>query len=110
MNFKLTRAHITGQVTLAGAYQVFCDNALKRFSSILGQGVSGHESRIGVLRAMLLGRQEELTDAQKELFRASGTMHLFSISGLHIAVIAAVIDMILVIVRLPRLARGLRLD
>jgi competence protein ComEC len=103
MNFKLTRAQITGPVTDAGAYQIFCDNALERFNSILGQGVSGQASRIGVLRAMLLGRHDELSDAQKELFRASGTMHLFSISGLHIAVIAAVIHVMLTLVRLPRM-------
>jgi competence protein ComEC len=76
MNFTLTRAQITGPVTAAGAYQVFCDNSLERFSSILGRGVAANEARAGVLRAMLLGRHEELTDAQKELFRASGTMHL----------------------------------
>lgn len=105
MNFKLTRARITGPVTRAGAYQVFCDRALERFSALLGAGVSGHATQTGVLRAMLLGRQDELTDSQKEIFRASGTMHLFSISGLHIAVIAAVIHLILTLVRLPSLYR-----
>lgn len=39
------------------------------------------------------------------MFRESGTMHLFSISGLHIAVIAGVITGLLALLRLPSVAR-----
>ncbi|CAM3002662.1 ComEC/Rec2 family competence protein [Rariglobus hedericola] len=105
MNFKLTRARMNAEVGKAGVYQVFCDTALRRFNSILGRGIETHPEQAGVLRAMLLGQQQELNDTQKTIFRESGTMHLFSISGLHIAVIAAVIQGILILVRLPSLAR-----
>ena len=105
MNFKLSRARVTGTTTPASAYQVFCDAALQRFNAILGRGIEAHSEQSGVLRAMLLGQQQELSDGQKLVFRESGTMHLFSISGLHIAVIAGAILGILTVLRLPPLAR-----
>jgi competence protein ComEC len=105
MNFKLTRARVTGTVTEAGAYRLFCDAALSRFNDLLDHGIGGHPEQSGVLRAMLLGQQQELSDAQKQVFRESGTMHLFSVSGLHIAVIAAVITSLLALLRLPALPR-----
>lgn len=105
INFNLTRARITGDVTPASAYHRFCDAALRRFNAILGHGIGAHEQESGVLRAMLLGQQQELSDEQKGGFRESGTMHLFSVSGLHIAVIAAVITGLLLLLRLPPLAR-----
>ena len=37
------------------------------------------------------------------MFRESGTMHLFSISGLHIAAIAIALHMLLGLFRLPAL-------
>jgi len=105
MNFKLTRARVTGEVSEVGAYQVFCDTALRRFNAILAGGIDSHPQVGAVLRAMLLGQQQELSDGQKDVFRESGTMHLFSISGLHIAVIAAVIHGLLILLRLPSVAR-----
>lgn len=105
MNFKLTRARVTGETVKPGLYQIFCDTALRRFNEILGAGIETHPVQTGVLRAMLLGQQQELGDDQKAVFRESGTMHLFSISGLHIAVIAGVINGILAVARLPALAR-----
>ena len=105
MNFKLSRARVTGKTTPASAYQVFCDAALRRFNSILDHGIAKHPEQSGVFRAMLLGQQQELTDSQKTVFRESGTMHLFSVSGLHIAVIAGAIQGLLLLARLPSLAR-----
>lgn len=105
VNFRFTRARVTGEFSEAGAYRIFCDAALRRFTTILGLGVEKHPEEVGVLRAMLLGSQSELSDDQKTVFRNSGTMHLFSISGLHIAVIAGVITGILAFLRLPPTAR-----
>ena len=105
MNFKLTRARITAEVAEANAYQRFCDVALRRFNTILAHGIDAYPEQRGVLQAMLLGQQQELNDEQKGVFRESGTMHLFSISGLHIAVIATVILGLLSVLRLPAVAR-----
>ena len=56
---------------------------------------------------MLLGLQQELSEEQNQWFMRSGTMHLFSISGLHIAVIALALEGVLGILRLPRVPRFL---
>lgn len=105
MNFKLTRARVTGIARPPGRYARFRDTALRRFNTVLSLGISAHPQQGTVLRAMLLGQQHELTDEQKGVFRESGTMHLFSISGLHIAVIAGVIYVLLSLLRLPALVR-----
>lgn len=105
VNFKINRARVTGEITPPNAYRFFCDKALRRFTAILGQGIESHPSFVAVLQAMLLGQQQELSDEQKDVFRESGTMHLFSISGLHIAVIAGVIHGLLLLARLPALVR-----
>jgi len=105
VNYKLTRARVTGMVTPATAYSRFCDTTLRSFDAFLGRGVESYPAQVGVLRAMLLGQQQELSAEQTGVFRASGTMHLFSVSGLHIAVIAAAIQGILLVTRMPVAAR-----
>jgi competence protein ComEC len=102
-NFRLTRGRVLAVERPAPAYSRFCARALARFSALLGLGVeSKRPGLVGVLRAMLLGQQHELGDEQKTLFRQSGTMHVFSISGLHIAVISAGLQALLSLLRLPK--------
>jgi ComEC/Rec2-related protein len=57
--------------------------------------------------AMALGWKTALTDEVDTVFMESGTMHVFAISGLHIALIAGVIVALLRAVRLPRRWCGL---
>jgi competence protein ComEC len=105
VNYKLTRARVTGEVTPATQYSKFCDTTLRQFDAFLGLGIESYPAQVGVLRAMLLGQQQELSVEQTGLFRESGTMHLFSVSGLHIAVIAAAIQGLLLVTRMPTAAR-----
>src|SRR5262249_16491017 len=42
-----------------------------------------------VLRALLLGVQREIPDQLRAAYRTTGTAHVLSVSGLHIAVVAA---------------------
>ncbi len=103
INFRLTRGRVLAEERPAPAYSRFCARALERFSALLGTGVEAKRpAQVGVLRAMLLGQQHELGDDQKTLFRQSGTMHVFSISGLHIAVISAGLQALLSLLRLQR--------
>ena len=103
MNFRLTRGRVLATLQPAHPYYRFCARAAKRFEEILGSGVvAKRPAEIAVLRAMLLGQQHELSDEQKQLFRESGTMHMFSISGLHIAVIATGLQALLSLLRFPR--------
>ena len=54
---------------------------------------------------MVLGRQQELSEEQVREFRLSGTMHIFSISGMHIMVIALALQTGLAALRLKPFVR-----
>ncbi|HLP10122.1 MAG TPA: ComEC/Rec2 family competence protein [Opitutaceae bacterium] len=102
--FKFNRARWLAQERGAGAYRRFCAAAAKRFERILGLGLEDRPALRSIHVAMLLGSKAELSEEQRELFMNSGTMHLFAISGLHIAVIWAVLAGLLEALRVPRLA------
>ena len=102
INFRFTRGRILGEEVQPSAYYGFCAEQADRFAEILGVGVKHKRPElVGVLHAMLLGQQHELSDEQIAIFRQSGTMHVFSISGLHIAVIAVGLHTLLSLIRLP---------
>ncbi len=105
VNFRLQRGTILRHVAPASAYRRFCAAALDRFESILRAGLGDKPELGGIYRAMLLGRKSELTDEQDALFLHSGTLHLFAISGLHIATIATTLHVLLALVPWPRLVR-----
>lgn len=52
--------------------------------------------------AMTLGWKAALTDEVAEPFMRSGTLHIFAISGLHIALIAGILVQLASVVRIPR--------
>ena len=60
-----------------------------------------------LLRAMTLGWKTPLTDPVSEPFMRTGTMHVFAISGLHIALMVGILVNLLRAVRLPREFCGL---
>ncbi len=106
INFRFTRGRVLAQEKPATAYQQFCARQATHCAAILGAGVEHKRPHlVGVFRAILLGQQNELTDDQKLQFRRSGTMHVFSISGMHIAVIAGGLHALLSLLRLPRSVR-----
>ncbi len=54
------------------------------------------------VRTMVLGTREKTPDDITDAFRASGTMHIFSVSGLHVALFAAILWFVLSRTPLPR--------
>ncbi|WP_309398054.1 ComEC/Rec2 family competence protein [Cerasicoccus maritimus] len=56
----------------------------------------------GIATAMLLGEKTALTAQQKERYIASGTMHLFAVSGLHVGIVAGLIGIVLKLAHVPR--------
>ncbi len=106
INFKLTRGRMIATLARPSAYYRFCAAMSGRFKAILGHGIFEKRPALtGLLRAMMLGETHELSDEQQTLFMQSGTMHLFAISGLNIAVIAGTIEALLLLLRLPPWAR-----
>jgi len=106
VNFKLNRGRIVAIERPAHAYYRFCAYLAVRCNAILGLGIEAKRPALaGLLRAMMLGDTHELSSEQHTLFMQSGTMHLFAISGLNIGVIAAALQGMLLLTRLPAWAR-----
>ena len=106
IGFKFTRGRLLAEERPARAYWQFCDRVQKKFMNILSVGLADKRPELaGALRAMMLSQKHELSRDQEDLFLHSGTMHLFAISGLHIGVIAAGLQALLALLRLPRWTR-----
>lgn len=74
--------------------------------NVLGQGFAPDDPAVGLLWALCVGWLLPLTDEVSEPFMRSGTMHLFAISGQHVALIAGILVALLRLVRVPRHAVG----
>lgn len=89
------RCEATGQVRgnrirlIAMRTRAWMENALLH-------GVDRDERGVnGLIIAMVLGAREKSPDDIEDLFRLSGTMHLFAVSGLHVGVVAVLLWFIL---------------
>ena len=108
LNFRFNRGRIIEVTRPPNAYRVFCEHTVRKMETLLGEGVSTKRpALVAILRAMMLGQKQELTEEQDALFMHSGTMHLFAINGLHIGVVALSLHMLLMMLRCPRLAATL---
>jgi competence protein ComEC len=68
----------------------------------LARGLPAEDEDLRLLWAMTLGWQTALTSEVSEPFMRSGTMHIFAISGLHIALIAGILVQLLRLIQVPR--------
>ena len=68
----------------------------------LARGLPGTDEALKLQWAMVLGWKTALTNEVSEPFMRSGTMHIFAISGLHIALIAGILLALFRLVNLPR--------
>lgn len=55
----------------------------------LAQGIEDEPEIVAVLESIVLGTQSDTPQELFDLFRYTGTIHLFSVSGLHVAMVAA---------------------
>jgi competence protein ComEC len=92
-------ARLDGEVEPPAAWSLWTQRAAARLEAALGESLreAGRGERL--LAATMLGRTGLLSEEDKSAFAATGTLHLFAISGLHIAGMAAML------VRLGALAR-----
>lgn len=66
----------------------WCWKLRKKCACILSRGIGGRPDVVAILHAILLGRQSELPVRLRDAFTATGTYHIFAISGQHIAILA----------------------
>jgi len=73
---------------------------------ILSHGLPREDEPLRLLWTMTLGWKTALNGEIAEPFMRSGTMHVFAISGLHIALIAGILVALFRVFRLPRAITG----
>jgi len=73
---------------------------------IMARGLPEQDEALRLQWAMVLGWQTALTNEVAEPFMKSGTMHIFAISGLHIALIAGVFVALFRALTIPRIVSG----
>lgn len=64
--------------------------------------LAGQPEETAVIRAMVLGAREEAAGGVEEAFRYAGTLHIFSVSGLHVGLVAVILWKVCNLVRLSR--------
>jgi DNA internalization-related competence protein ComEC/Rec2 len=72
----------------------------------LALGLPAEDEALHLLWAMTLGWKTALTNEVAEPFMRSGTMHIFAISGLHVALIAGILVSLFRVARVTRSACG----
>jgi len=72
----------------------------------LARGLPVEDEPLRLIWAMSLGWKPALTHETYEPFMRSGTMHIFAISGLHVALIAGILTRLLRLLQVPRVGCG----
>lgn len=78
------------------------DRFLAWAREVLSLGQPAADESLRLLWAMTLGWRAALTGEVSEPFMKSGTMHIFAISGLHVALIAGILVAVLRVLRVSR--------
>ncbi|HLP26446.1 MAG TPA: ComEC/Rec2 family competence protein [Acidobacteriota bacterium] len=99
---QITRGHLERETRPPTRFRHFCNAAQDRLAAILQRGLERHTDIVSLYLAMLLGEKAVLSTEQQSAFMRSGVFHIFSISGLHVGVIALAIQSALQLLRVPR--------
>lgn len=70
--------------------------------SALARGLEDSPDLNGLISGMVLGVRDETDDEIEEQFQQTGTLHLFAVSGLNVAIVAALLWTIATALRVPR--------
>ncbi len=74
---------------------------------VLARGLPVEDEPLHLLWAMTLGWRTRLTGEVSDPFMRSGTLHVFAISGLHVALVCGIIVLVLRVFKVPRGACGI---
>lgn len=90
--FELARGRLEHVVSPPSAWQNWLAAQHEKIKKLLQVGPQGLEKNYGnIYAALLLGEPTLLQSDQRDAFTASGEIYLFAVSGLHIAILAAVL-------------------
>ncbi len=71
---------------------------------VLTRDLAGASAEQALITATVLGTRQRAPDDIEEPFQKTGTLHLFSVSGLHVAILALLLWVVARLLRLPRTA------
>ena len=81
--------------------KAWCMKQRRVCREVLGRGLEDFPEERGVLQALLLGYREELPAPLRQDFAATGTVHIFAISGAHVGMVGILIMGLLRALRVP---------
>lgn len=105
IHYILKRGRVTGIIEKEFPFYRMCFETSHLFQSVLKAGSPPDSEYARVYIAMLLGKRIVLTQVQKERFQISGTMHFFAVSGLHVGIIAMVLNYFFLLLRFSNKTR-----
>jgi len=74
----------------------------RRAADILAYGAEDLTLETGVVHAFLLGYRSSLPSSSRRTFIATGTLHMFAISGMHVAILVSLLVFAAGLCRIPR--------
>jgi len=79
-----------------------CHEARRASADLLARGIEDDPETVGLLHALLLGYRSRLTPDAHAAFASTGTLHIFAISGLHVAILCGMLIVVLTSLGVPR--------
>jgi len=80
----------------------FAENTREQLASAICYDLDDSPQATTILQAMALGAREQTPDDLEDLFRLSGSLHIFAVSGMHVGIFAAIVWALLSLLQLPR--------
>lgn len=92
---------VEGEV-VTGAWAEFGASMRRGFRAAVTDGLAEDSQEAAVIRAVVIGEQPPDADELVAAFRNSGTLHAFSVSGLHVAMVGGIGWALLRLLGVPR--------
>lgn len=89
------------QEALSNSWRTHASALRKELARRIGIGLEHRSDLAALNRAILLGNRTGLTSETRSVFANAGTTHIFSVSGLHVVVIAGVLRILLALLFVP---------
>ncbi|MFT5240566.1 MAG: ComEC/Rec2-related protein [Kiritimatiellia bacterium] len=87
---------------LGSPWRDWCFRMRSKSAAHLTAGVSDFPREVGLMHALLLGYRASLDKVIRDMAAATGTVHIFAISGLHVGIVVGLIVFVLNACRIPR--------
>lgn len=81
--------------------KAWCLERRRAARAVLGRGLERFPQERGVLQALLLGYREDLPELLRRDFAATGTVHIFAISGAHVGMVSVLLAGLLRMLGIP---------